>query len=228
MTIPNDSFTEYKHISATVYDLAPFKNLFSGLTGLSVVNQHLQDLSPLSSNIELEDLFLYENYVSDLNPISSLVNLENLNLHWNDVIDISPLSNLINLKTLDLSGNEIQNIDPLSNLLNLQVLNLEDNEIHDLTPLKCLKQLVELSVSNNSISDLSPLQELLNLKKLDIGFYDSAGNLLNFLPLASLPNLEEITVYNHSYETGYHEPSEIQLKIIKSTLPNVKVIGSPW
>ncbi|MBN37483.1 MAG: hypothetical protein CMI29_03375 [Opitutae bacterium] len=228
MTIPNDSFTEYKHISATVYDLAPFKNLISGITGLSVVNQHLQDLSPLSSNIELEDLFLYENYVSDLNPISSLVNLENLNLHWNDVTDISPLSNLINLKTLDLSGNEIQNIDPLSNLLNLQVLNLEDNEIHDLTPLKCLKQLVELSVSNNSISDLSPLQELLNLKKLDIGFYDSAGNLLSFSPLASLPNLEEITVYNHSYETGYEEPSEIQLKIIKSTLPNVKVIGSPW
>ena len=139
------------------------------------------------------------------------------------VIDISPLSNLINLKTLDLSGNEIENLNPLSKLVNLKELSLWDNKIQDLIPLKSLINLEYLELQENSFSDLTPLKELKNLKRLSIGFEDSSGNLLDFSPLASLPNLEEIIVRSFYSDNALHMPSEAQLEILKLALPNVKV-----
>jgi len=77
----------------------------------------------------------YNNRISNLSPLSSLINLGELYLHSSQISDISPLSSLINLRNLDLGNNQISNLSPLSSLINLTILGLASNQISNINPL---------------------------------------------------------------------------------------------
>lgn len=102
------------------------------------------DLSPLSSDTDLQRLNLGHNKIKniDLTPLSSCTGLRYLRLHDNQLeeIDLSPLSSLTNLVSLNLSENQLQSINliPLVSCTSLlQELHLDCNEIEsiDLSPL---------------------------------------------------------------------------------------------
>lgn len=157
----------------------------TGLTWLSLNNNHIRDLSPLASLTNLRRLELGYNQVHDLSPLVSLTNLTWLSLNNNQISDISPISSLTNLTWLSLGTNNINNISSLSTMVNLTTLNISGNNITDLSPLAGLTRLSTLSMWNNQVSNLSPLAGLSNLTVLtawsnnisDISFLDALPNL---------------------------------------------------
>jgi len=110
------------------------------ITSLNLYHaSNLQDLTPLSTLINLQKLYLYGTSVSDLTPLSTLINLQYLDLNDTRVRDISPLSTLTELRVLDLAYDDIDDITPLSTLTKLQILDLrrttnQIDEIQELLP----------------------------------------------------------------------------------------------
>jgi len=116
----------------------------------------------------LTELSLSNNQIADLKPLSTLTNLTFLFLDNNQITDIKPLSTLTNLAYLYLDNNQITDIKPLSTLTNLTNLHLADNQITDLRPLSTLTKLTFILLNNNSIADLKPLSTFTNLTRLDL------------------------------------------------------------
>jgi internalin A len=83
----------------------------------------------------LTDLSLGNNQVSEISPLSGLSNLRMLSLSSNQISDISPLSGLIGLTDLSLGNNQVSEISPLSGLIGLTLLNIGWNQIADIEPL---------------------------------------------------------------------------------------------
>ncbi len=78
-----------------------------------------QASSLLSTRTELS---LNNNQITDLTPLSGLTNLTALNLEENQIADLTPLSGLTNLTTLNLANNQIADLRPLSGLTKLSSL----------------------------------------------------------------------------------------------------------
>ena len=99
--------------------------------GLSLVDNDIVDLSPISKFKNLKMLELTNNVnIRDLTPLCSLNNLEDLRINACKIEDISSLRNLHMTEgaVLDLSANRIKNIDCLENFKNLNI-NVNDQEI---------------------------------------------------------------------------------------------------
>ncbi len=111
----------------------------------------------------LTTLSLFDNQIADLRPLSSLTNLTGLSLRNNQIANLRPLSTLTNLTGLYLNNNQISDLRPLSTLTNLTGLYLKNNQISDLRPLSTLTNLTELYLNNNQIADLRPLSSLTKL-----------------------------------------------------------------
>jgi Leucine-rich repeat (LRR) protein len=107
----------------------------------------------------LKRLSLCNNQISDISPLSNLLKLEWLSVEVGPLEDISPLSDLTNLEVLGLAGNQIIDISPLISLENLTILCLQCNEITDISPLSNLTNLIDLRLIQNNIDDISPLVE---------------------------------------------------------------------
>lgn len=116
--------------------------------------------------------------LEDLRPLSTLINLEELSLYgeYNSrggrkksyKMDPFPISKLINLKSLSMTSLNIENISSLKKLTKLESLSLPRNNISDISPLLPLKRLKDLSLQNNLIQDFRPLSRLVNLEELRI------------------------------------------------------------
>jgi hypothetical protein len=157
----------------------------TNLTELSLEQNQISDIKPLSNLTNLTELFLGGNLISDIKPLSNLTNLTTLHLSENKISDIKPLSNLTNLTWLYLRENLISDIKPLSNLTNLTRLYLEENQISDIKPLSNLTNLTRLSLRGNQISDIKPLSNLTNLTELSL-----RGNQISDIkPLSNLTKL---------------------------------------
>lgn len=180
--------------SGSNIDLTPISQL-TNLQELQIDrNPNIENLSSLSSLINLKLLGLNETGIKDISFLSSLVNLEELYLINNEIKDITPLSNLINLKkTYLFHNNEIEDITPLSDLLKLQVLFLGNNQIKDITPLSSLTNLQELWLWTNQITDVTPLSHLQDLLVLDL----SGNKIQDISALSSLTNLQFLHLYNN-------------------------------
>ena len=150
-----------------ISDLSPLSDLMS-LECLLLEKNRISDLSPLCNSTSLKKLDLYRNQIIDISPLSGLMSLLELELGRNQISDISPLSSLTNLQTLNLWYNQISNISGLSGLTTLQCLSLENNQISNIPPLYDLNSLLELHLENNQISDISDLSGLTNLSELHL------------------------------------------------------------
>ncbi|MDD5322393.1 MAG: COR domain-containing protein [Methylococcales bacterium] len=99
--------------------------------------------------------------INDLSPLSGLVNLQELSIRNTQVTNLSPLLSLANLQDLDISFTPVTDLSPLSGLANLQALNVSKTQVTDLSPLSGLANLQRLNVSLTPVTDLSPLLELI-------------------------------------------------------------------
>ncbi|MCJ8267900.1 MAG: leucine-rich repeat domain-containing protein, partial [Psychrosphaera sp.] len=124
-------------------------NDFSGLKGLYLENNEIDDISALAE-LTLTGLDLRDNQIENLSPLASMNSLEWLNLTNNKIANLDPLASLIKLESLSLNNNKIVNLDPLVNLSSLDTLLLENNQIEDLKPLHQIASLRYLNINNNT------------------------------------------------------------------------------
>ena len=161
---------------------------FLKLGFLALIDQEIQDISPIQNLNNLKHIDLYDNQVQDIIPIRNLNNLIELDLSYNQIQDIKPIQNLINLTHLDLSNNQIQDITPVQNLDNLTELYLSHNQIQDITPVQNLNNLTVIDFRGNQIQDIKPIQNLINLTHLDL-----LGNQIQDIkPIQNLNNLSRL------------------------------------
>lgn len=191
-----------------------------GTSSLVLDNMALNDsvLEELVSLYALDSLSLANNSLSDISPVSKLGGLVTLNLSDNRIENISALSNLSSLRTLYLDNNPISDLSPLYNLSSLSSLSIKGISItesqlqalsrslpncaihsdtaqaevqdisfggvtfksditeldlsgmglRDISGISGCEKLTKLNLSGNEISDLSPLMNLPHLQWLDI------------------------------------------------------------
>ena len=139
----------------------------------------------MNSAPELKILSLNDNLITDISPVSKLDNLTQLYMSSNNISDLRPLSQLTTLKQLSLRSNRIVDLSPLTDLVGLELLDLSDNEISKLEPLSGMAGLRGLNLAVNRVSNLQVLSGLLNLKWLDLSY----NNILDIVPLATLKGL---------------------------------------
>lgn len=168
----DNRYTEHGNFDLTFAAYTPF------LKRLSVGYQTVLDLSPLASLSYIEDLSLLNNGITNILPLSGLTSLRRLALGWNNINDVSSLSNLTELESLGLWNNQIANIDALRSLSNLTYLDVAYNNISNLSIVSGMPELNELWINNNQIADISPVagnQKLMVLMQCDnpISNYDA-------------------------------------------------------
>jgi hypothetical protein len=120
----------------------------------------------------LYDLSLNNNEIISLSPLSKLIELEYLYLSGNRISDVNHLKDLNVLIELDISNNQISKIDDLKGLIILKRLNVSRNQIKNIEILSKLSQLTRVDMSFNdnltsffSISEMSEIEQVfLNLE----------------------------------------------------------------
>jgi len=118
---------------------------------------------------KLEVLSLRQNLIVDLEPLSDLTTLKELDLYDNDLKRIHALERLVNLTFLDLSFNHITCIENLEGLLVLEKLFLIQNKIPRIENLSSLTSLTMLELGSNRIRVIEGLDTLVNLESLFLG-----------------------------------------------------------
>lgn len=99
--------------------------------------------------------------LNDIKPLSTLYNLEQLYICHTNVYDITPLANLFNLQQLFLYDTYIENISSLKNLKSLKILEVYDTKITKIDELRELFNLKLLYIHNTQVSDISPLKTII-------------------------------------------------------------------
>ena len=98
-------------------DVTPFANAdLPSLRSLILINNQIQDITPLAEMTSIAELYLASNQIRDVTPLAELVHLITLNIDDNQISDITPLTALVKLRSLNTSGNPIQDTAPLEKL----------------------------------------------------------------------------------------------------------------
>ena len=136
--------------SEDVSDLTPFNGLID-LTRLSCITSNVSDLSPIRGLTKLTKFSLSASgFLEDISPLSSLINIAHLMFSGSGISDIYPLSNLFRLECLHLSATEVSNIFPLRELKSLKILHLSHTRVSDLAPISALVNLTNFVLFRNT------------------------------------------------------------------------------
>ncbi|CAL5977352.1 leucine-rich_repeat domain-containing protein [Hexamita inflata] len=119
---------------------------------------------------QLVKLDLGQNNIQNISHLSSLVNLRILRLDYNQIEDIQPLGYLKQLEELTLAQNHIVQVHPLRKLQNLVTLELGCNKIIDIQPLCGLQNLQNLFLYRNQIVIIEPLLQMRNISCLNLAY----------------------------------------------------------
>jgi internalin A len=130
------------------------------MTELSLSMNRIEDISPLSSLVNLKELSIKHNSINSLSGFETMVNLTHLDVAENQITDISPLVNLGNLTWIDLSSNEISDLEVWSYYVpaegrSLSII-IRDNPLSDLSLSTYIPRMQEngLKVIWQAIGDL--------------------------------------------------------------------------
>ena len=182
-----------------IQDLAPLSSL-NNLEELTIHSQELKDITPLATLTNLQTLYLFGHHEAvktiDITPLAKLINLKKIRIWSIKIEDLAPLTKLKNLETLNLLGNQIENIDSLSSLTNLTSLYIWVNKVKNITPLSRLTNLTSLALTKNQIQDITPLSGLTNLTSLSL----DENQIQNISPLSNLTNIEGISLHGNPIE----------------------------
>ncbi len=173
------------------------------LTGLDVRGKGIADLTGVEHATDLQALVLIENKIQDISPLSGLTKLGFLDLGGNQISDLRPLAALTRLETLHIWRNEIEDISPLAGLVNLKKLSIQNNDIRDFSPLDGLRHLEVVKIKGNfRIGDyISRVAVAPRIKERDYPSIFAAwagNNILN------LPNLsgDQAVIYHDLFWGG--------------------------
>ena len=214
---------ELVEIAGEKYQDADLDNVvrLRALSSLSIADNSITDISPLTALGGLTTLNLSGNRISDVSPLAGLFGLRTLYLDSNPITDFTPLYGLDNLillsvkgismtpeqlaeLTQELPGCTIYSEGEPGSAMDISIggvtfssditeLDLSGKGLNDISALSACKNLVKLNISDNNISDLSPLMDQKSLRELDI-----SGNLISDLrPLMALTSLEVIHAGNN-------------------------------
>ncbi len=162
----------------------------ASLTSFAATGTRIVSLRGLEHATNVTKLSLYENSIWDLSPISGLDNLEVLELWDNIIVSVEPLRGLESLYELHLGGNGISDVEPLLDVPNLEILHVWSNNLDDddLEVLARMTGLTELFVDSNSLTDIGALAVMTNLESLHL----TGNSITDVSPLAGLSGLTEL------------------------------------
>ena len=175
VTTPDPRLAAALRTALNLEQNAPITQLsIQNITGLTITNSEIKDLTGLQHATKLVRLSLWENQIKDVTPLANLTQLQELHLQANQITDITAFAGLTQLRHLHLWGNQIRDISTLTHLTKLESLWLEDNQIRDVSSLEGLLNLQELKLEGNPIHDKKPLLELLK-KNPEVKIYLKRG-----------------------------------------------------
>ncbi len=203
--------TLYLEGEFSIDDYTPLSAL-TNLTSLSLINCGLgdRDFGAVSACSKLTALTVRDNHITTLEPITSLVYLDYLDASQNNLTDCRAVEPLTLLTALDLSQNQLTDLAPLSALEGLTMLTLSQNQLTDLSPLTGLANLVNLSVAGNRPTNIKKLAVLEHLIWLDI----SECELTSLSVLNDFPALQVVAADDNkiaSLSTFKKEVTELYL-----------------
>jgi hypothetical protein len=126
---------------------------FNGLNSLSILNENISDISPLSGMPGMLSLEIEKTLLEDTTTLASLKNLIELRLQKNQIKNIKSLADLNKLILLSITDNQIEDISPLSGLP-IVYLSIFNNPIKNFKPLTQLKQLKQLAVDEDQLKQM--------------------------------------------------------------------------
>lgn len=159
----------------------------------NIEGKRIDSVEPLAPLTQLEILYLKQDGIEDISPLSGLVNLEQLDVSGNyKIADIAAVRDMNKLKSLNVSINAVSDLSPVSGLSNLERLNAAKNQIEKLPDMSAMTSLKALDLSDNQLNDISQISKLENLEELNL-----SGNsaLTDISPLVNLKNLKEDATY---------------------------------
>lgn len=168
-------------------DIAKLKNLHI----LGVSDQKITDLSILKQT-SIEKLSLCDNLITDLSPLTEMPCLGELYINGNPISDISLLRDIPTLTLLDAGNTKATDLSPLAGS-KIQSLFLLDAPIADYSPLLQMQQLEILKVSRLNSKDLFIFPNLGQLISLSIC---DSPSLTNLEPLSALTKLSFLDLVN--------------------------------
>lgn len=180
------------------------------LKTLTLIDNRIQDVTPLKNLTRLQELNLRNNEITNLEDINlaalkDLPELKVLSLRHNVVrhedssqtriSDVSVLKDFHQLESLELRDNHINDITPLQNLTQLKVLDISQNPLKegDISPLRELVGLLHLNIRETGVNDLSPLENMIYLEYLNI---HSNHEITCLKPVGTLKNLQGLIMRN--------------------------------
>lgn len=155
-------------------------------------------LSKIPTYKELHDLtairsiVIIDEQINDLSPLSQFVSLEELYLERVGVLNLESISVVRDLKTLSIKECPIEDLEPLNQLYDLEKLILDFTAVANLKPLEEMQSLEHLSLAGSQVRNLKGIETLIGLNYLDI----SSTQVRWIGKLELLDNLQEFICYN--------------------------------
>jgi Leucine-rich repeat (LRR) protein len=214
----------------------------ANLTVLDVQVNLVQDLTPITNLVLLEELVLDLNPVEDLGPIAGLTNLTTLSLWFLQerdeeafpyntddfsgvpcgeagISDLSALAGLTGLTELYLSFNAVTDLSPLAGMVDLEILFVMCNGIESLAPLTGMTNLAVLWANHNAVNDTGAgaVDALTGLQLLRLEF----NSLSDLSPLEALPVLYAVGLDGNFLESIAALADNTAFPEVPSTVPIV-------
>ena len=145
---------------AAVDSLAFLDGLSLHKLGLGLTVPKDGDWGPLTRQVALEELFLWEPPESAVAAANTLTSLKILTIGDYFAPDLTALSGLSSLEVLNIHKGSVESLDGVEFLTRLITLSVGFNGVTDLTPLAGLERLNYLQLEELAITDYSPLLEL--------------------------------------------------------------------
>lgn len=191
-----------------IRDLKDIRHM-KNLRELVLDRQQISDISALKG-LKLETLSLCDNPLKDLSPLSGNDTLKELSLEQTQLESLTELENLKTIQILDIGMTPVDSLEPIKNLkveklymasvylrkgekipkmalTKLVLHNQLEELIYDIGEKKNLE---ELTIYNYGFETLKPLFDLKNLKKLDL----YGGRINNLEGIDGFTKLEELII----------------------------------
>ena len=147
--------------------LKGIETLSNGLDYLYLDNTGLKELSFAEQFTNLEALSVSDNQLTDLEPLTGCIYMTQLYIGGNEIASLDGLENMTQLTTVDIHDNQISDISALSKSLStLREVHMEQNQISDISSLAGATQLGYISADHNQITSLEVLGSMPALKVL--------------------------------------------------------------
>ncbi len=150
--------TELTLDNNSIDNIQPLSSLTS-LNFLSLCNNKLTEIKGLDKLGSLTTLVLVGNKISDLSAISGPKTITELSVADNEITSLMGGGNLTGLTKLDLSGNKLTSLIGISSFSSLESLTAVNCGLTDIAAISKLTGLVNIDLSGNKIGDLSALRQ---------------------------------------------------------------------